>query len=333
MAKKAYIGVNGVARNIPKMYTGAYFGGSAGRTECIVSAAGFILFTFANRNFKKSYAGDAYCASAIVNGWLAPLLVSRTAANVSYSTDGDYTSGPYGPSGTVTFRGATWYVSADGALFQTTANPAGNVIHLNAVTGVSSYSSLAEAALALLNYVNWLPAGDNIARKITKGYIGVNGVARPFFGMPEQLYLYNEGDACTDVTGGWNTLSRSEGGSVTIASSYMRLITPAKPYAGACVCTKNKIDLTYAKAIVMDYAFWGTPINSAIDISADTVTENNMDIVTKSAYVSSTGSNTNIARITLDVSNYSGEYYVKCYTRHSTTARGTEFTIYKMWLE
>lgn len=180
MARKAYIGVGGVARRIPKMYTGAYFGGSAGRTECIVSAAGFVLFTFSGRNFKKSYAGDAYCASVIVNGWLAPLLVSQTAANVSYSTDGNYTSGPHGSSGTVTFRGATWYVSADGALFQTTANPGGNVVHLNAITGVSSYSNLGEAALALLNYVNWLPAGDNIARKINKGYVGVNGIARAF---------------------------------------------------------------------------------------------------------------------------------------------------------
>ena len=191
MAKKAYIGVGGVARNIPKMYTGAYFGGSAGRTECIVSAAGSVLFTYANRNYKKSYNGDAYCASVIVNGWLAPLLVSQTAANVSYSTDGDYTSGPYGPSGTVTFRGATWYVSADGALFQTTTNPGGNVIHLNAITGVSSYSNLVEAALALLNYVNWLPAGDNIARKITKGYIGVNGVARQFYPKPS-VPVHNE---------------------------------------------------------------------------------------------------------------------------------------------
>ncbi len=185
MARNAYIGVSGVARNISKMYMGAYFGGSAGRTECIVSTADFLLYTYSSRNYKKACAGDAYVAYAVSDGWLAPLLVSRTANAVAYYTDGDYSSAIMEYEKTVTFRGETWYVSTSGAAFQTTDIPStSNVVNINAIAGVASFNTREEAALALLNYVNWLPAGDNIARKITNGYVGVNGIAKAFYTAP-----------------------------------------------------------------------------------------------------------------------------------------------------
>ena len=192
MARKAYIGVNGVARNIPKMYTGAYFGGSAGRTECIISSANSLIYSMWGRNYIKAYSGDAYAAFGYTNGWLQPLLVSRNPDAVAVYTNGNYESGVMGYETTVTFRGSTWYVCSGGAAFQTTDIPSpANVVNINAITGVSSFSTREEAALALLNYVNWLPAGNNIARKITKGYVGVNGVARQFYPKPS-VPVHNE---------------------------------------------------------------------------------------------------------------------------------------------
>lgn len=52
------------------------------------------------------------------------------------------------------------------------------------------------------------------ARKILKMYIGVNGKAKLFYGANNDLvtditYLYNEGDECTSITGGWKILDET----------------------------------------------------------------------------------------------------------------------------
>lgn len=323
MAKKAYIGVNGVARNIQKIYTGAYFGGSAGRTECIVSAAGSLLYTFSGRNYKKSYAGDAYCASVIVNGWLAPLLVSRTAANVAYSTDGNYTNGPYPYSTTVTFRGATWYVSSDGALFQTTANPSGNVIHLNAVTGVSSYSSLAEAALALLNYVNWLPAGNGIARKIRTGYIGVNGVARQFFNR-QKLYLYNEGDECVNVTGGWDLVGHESGSTVvTKEKDSIKISYTRHPYYGmwGFMNSRNKIDFSNYSKIHIVATHIGVISGTDIIMTLD-----------ETYFYSDTSAEPRYEHV-YDISSYKKTSALSIRSSTGADVSSSQVYIYQVWLE
>ena len=152
MAKTSYIGVNPAS----------------------ISDANYLLYTYANRNYKKLNAGSAYCASIIVGTWLGPILVGRTPESVYYYTDGDYSFTNNGAN-TISVNGETWYVSTDAAWFQTTTNPGGNVIHLNAVTGVASYDSVASAAVALVEYASSL---SGVARKIKKIYIGIDNVAR-----------------------------------------------------------------------------------------------------------------------------------------------------------
>lgn len=169
MARKAYIGVDGLARQVKKGYIGA----PADRSGLVKSAADTLLYTYRGRNYKKAYGGDAVCASVVMNGWLSPLLVAKTADAVAYNTDGNYESGPNGYSATFTYKGETWYVSGSTAAFQTTEAPEG-ILHLNAITG-AAYTTKIAAATDLLDYYTM----ESEARRIKKTYIGVGGVARP----------------------------------------------------------------------------------------------------------------------------------------------------------
>lgn len=43
---------------------------------------------------------------------------------------------------------------------------------------------------------------DGVARKVKKAYVGVNNVTRQFFSSV--VHLYNAGDLCSSLTGGWS---------------------------------------------------------------------------------------------------------------------------------
>ena len=179
MARKAYIGVDGLAKTVKKGYIGA----PADRSGLVRSTAGTLLYTYGGRNYKKALDREAACASVVVNGWLSPLLVAKTAGAVSYYTDGNYEGGPWGDFGTITYKGETWYVSVNEAAFQTSADPGGAVPHLNSITG-KTYASILEAAADLLDYYTMVSE----ARRIKRAYIGVGGVARPCWNMGLPTY-------------------------------------------------------------------------------------------------------------------------------------------------
>lgn len=170
--------------------------------QASVYKADYLLFTYSGRNFKKLNAEEAYCASAIYGGYLRPMIVGKTKESAYYYTDGNYSLTERGVT-TVSFKGETWYVCGGGAAYKTTTNPKGNVIHLNAITGVSDYATREEAALALLEYATKFPSGENVARLIRKAYIGVNGVARLFYNLPKyvlELVSTGVGNATTATT-------------------------------------------------------------------------------------------------------------------------------------
>ena len=210
MSRKVYIGIDGLARKIKKGYIGI----PGDRSNVIKNTANQLLFTYGSRNYKKAYAGDAICASAIVNGWLWPVLIAKTNEAVTYITDGDYNATIQARSNTLTYRGEIWYISGDGGLFQTTSIPSG-IININTITG-KTYTTYADAALDLLDY--YFIASD--ARYIRKAYIGVAGVARPCW-FENKLLRY--GDIGTTTTGRTSAVSGANsnyaifaGGDLTI---------------------------------------------------------------------------------------------------------------------
>ena len=146
---------------------------TTGHPECIVSTANYLLYTFNQsgslRNYKKAYADEAYvCSFVRSDGIVVPLLVGKTADSAAYYTDGNHSSGVLKYSTTVEYLGETWYLSGTGASYQSNLGSisASNVIHLNTVLG-KSFASVAEAALAFLEYAAPKPVGGFAIEPIT----------------------------------------------------------------------------------------------------------------------------------------------------------------------
>ena len=62
-------------------------------------------------------------------------------------------------------------------------------------------------------------------------------------------YLYNAGDECTDITGGWVTESYGSTPSKTIAGDVMQFVTLGNPWEYSILKTQNQIDLTSYKTL------------------------------------------------------------------------------------
>ena len=113
---------------------------------------------------------------------------------------------------------------------------------------------------------------SNVARKVTKGYRGVSNVARQFFSS--RLYLYNNGDKCTDNSGGWTYVKYLNSGyldsntSITYNSDHMTMFaihTGNRKNGDSSLYTKNKIDLSkYSKLCIKVSGYChGTDISEA----------------------------------------------------------------------
>lgn len=110
---------------------------------------------------------------------------------------------------------------------------------------------------------------NNVARKVTKGYRGVNNIARKFFSS--ETYLYNAGDKCTSVTGGWTYVAyvssdySSSNASVTYNSNNMVLHAQlGSSKKGDCsIYTTKKIDLSKYKKLCAKVSATGNGVDMA----------------------------------------------------------------------
>lgn len=116
-------------------------------------------------------------------------------------------------------------------------------------------------------------------------------------------YLYNEGDKCSDITGGW--VKKGDYVSVTENADSMKIESAAYANTG-WYHTKNKIDLSNYSTMTFD------GIINVIDVDTetifgvnDTMEEYNSDYIAK--YYASKNSN---GIIEIDVSGVTGKHYV-----------------------
>ena len=110
------------------------------------------------------------------------------------------------------------------------------------------------------NNVSDIYVGINgVARKVTDGYVGVNGVARKFFGgggggYPQLIHytmLYDYGDECTSITGGWDghissTVSYYSGAKTSLTKNADNMVNPSSIAfrAWSSRVSNNTIDYT-----------------------------------------------------------------------------------------
>lgn len=141
-------------------------------------------------------------------------------------------------------------------------------------------------------------------------------------------FLFNEGDTCDDITGGWSNSGYTYTGTVSGASTSYTKVAPTvgntiKVSVGAelkvaIAGTANKIDLTDAKTVAVDVE---SVVGQAFVIVTTSKTLESNYAVRKALTASSAGTTVN-----LDVSSLSGSYYIAVFTYGSTnvTTRSAE---------
>jgi hypothetical protein len=74
-------------------------------------------------------------------------------------------------------------------------------------------------------------------------------------------YLYNNGDQCEDITGGWQKITQSSNSTATIDTSSMS-VSAYGSGAKAYIQTKNIIDLSKFDTLYVNVTHWSSGDNS-----------------------------------------------------------------------
>lgn len=233
-----------------------------------------------------------------------PLSVSVTNVNAddpitSYSIDAD---------NAVTVNGVTYTVTKDETtgLINKITDSGGNELIPSAAAGIADVS--------LHNAVIWAAA---VSRGLGVPYI-------------QTLVLYDAGNECTDITGGWTMWHTSSAAATEIkGADYMYLKSAYVSYtqfAFVFCTTANAVDLTLYNKLHFDIRTPATNRSEYCDygISKEVVNEkwNNL---TESGYFGFQDTRTDVV---MDISSYTGRYYI-----NTLADLGNELYIYKVWLE
>ena len=146
------------------------------------------------------------------------------------------------------------------------------------------------------------------------------------------LWLYREGDECIDVTGGWTGNTYDGRGSVAKNSDHLSAVTNNAPYANAGFCTNELIDFTGYHTLNIEYELSGKVSGNFFGFSSSKPTSND-DIWSFSSGNAVTVS-TNNGKLSLDISSFSGSFYVRYASRHTSSEYGSSnWKAYNIWLE
>lgn len=136
-----------------------------------------------------------------------------------------------------------------------------------------------------------------------------------------QLVLYNYGDLCSDVTGGWETVG-NQPGSIVFNSDHISWTHGEGPDVDSAVVTKILIDFSGYTKLRFEVAYSGITYWCRCGYGAD------QSYSSFTAYVQLSGTNT--SNITKDVSL---ENVGQVYPKVVFGAGVTYLKIYKVWLE
>lgn len=180
---------------------------------------------------------------------------------------------------------------------------------------------------------------SNVARKITKGYRGVSNVARKFFSS--ETYLYNAGDKCTSVSGGWTFVSyissdySASNTSITYNSNNMVLHAWYSGGKGDCsIYTQKKIDLSKYRYLCAKVSATGSGVDLA---DVNFLVFNNLPTAS-SKPTWHKGENlrpySSTAVVRMDISNINTTSSIGFWAYDIVSAAPTaKITIHQVWLE
>lgn len=213
------------------------------------------------------------------------------------------------------------------------ATPAENTIGVVTGSKITSYVFAASEPAELVQGLVWVKTGTassvafNAAKKGTVmvypsacyQYEGGTWVSKPAKIYKDgawkdwAVYLYNAGDPCADLTGGWvaSALKKAAGGSAkapTITEGATTLTMVGNVQNGGTVHTANKIDLTAGNTLrfvgtlkpASNTGFWAT---ICVWSEFGSTYQDNL-----AAYYDATDEVS--GEVSIDISSLSGEYYV-----------------------
>lgn len=170
----------------------------------------------------------------------------------------------------------------------------------------------------------------NVTRTIVKEWRGVSNVNRVCFNT-EKVYLYNSGDECTSLTGGWTNLDGYCRGEAYLRrnSDNITLHITKSGNQTITVFTENKIDLTGYTKLIAQVEYNTTSLNGLARLMIDDAVVNKADaqVAHKSIDDPYTGT------LTLDVSSYNSGYYVAIQLDGWTGDKTASFKVTQIWLE
>lgn len=135
--------------------------------------------------------------------------------------------------------------------------------------------------------------------------------------LAAELIIYNRGDPCTDITGGWTTNS-NYGASATLSDDRIIL---KREYDGDCdaaAYTKNKIDVGDYKTICVEFNVT-IPFSDPLPFSFGlTATSGNAEIGESGWVAKTTVTDENLVEAEVDISSINGQYYIALCVNQAT---------------
>lgn len=201
-----------------------------------------------------------------------------------------------------------------------------DVFYTNSGTGVFTAGAEVPQAIdgflidKIKEYGTWTVTATNSTNTATSDVV-VDSALEYVVEMDYKLWLYKDGDECTDVTGGWNALASGSSGSLTKNSSSFTLAYYSGMNAYDAI-TKNTVDISDYSKLYIDWIFNSSKGgNARIGVSSSAPSGD----VGLSKYSIISAAYTGVTE--LDVSDVSGQYYAV------VTVYNESVTVNKIWLE
>ena len=233
------------------------------------------------------------------------------------------------------------------------SNPSYNTIWINTNTDITSYAFRTTQPTTGAEGMVWIKtasvssAAFNAIKKnnitvypvLCKQYISgswIDKVAKIYQGkwIDWYVYLYNSGDECSAVSGGWtesgyaygNTSISKDSNSISISATY----GDGGNASGNILYARNKIDITNYNTLCFDIsnvATQGSNIETAIIVLKNEPDNTTVNFVASmdSTNIAASKIITETGEITLDITSLSGSYYIgiKTYAKEYQTASVT----------
>lgn len=169
---------------------------------------------------------------------------------------------------------------------------------------------------------------SNVARQIKAEWRGVDGVARKVFTIG--TYLYNSGDECTSLTGGWTKSGYSRGAATaTKNSDNITLAIKSSGNQTATMLTANKVNLSGYSKLIAQVEYATTSTNGLARLMIVGTTANQADVQAAHKSIDNPYSGT----LTLDISSHTSSYYIGLQIDGWTDSKTASFKITEVWLE